>query len=160
MSDTLQNQARTVIAHGMMVLFVGLVAGVMLVFSLLDAVALWPFPAIAAEIPGSTRGWQAAHVGGIVNGVMMAAIGMLMTYLNLEGATRRWTYLGAIIMGWGNTVFYWAGNFAPNRGLSAGDTPYGPGDLAGVLAYLGGGIAMVVTFVFVFMLIRAALKRH
>jgi hypothetical protein len=62
----------TVIGHAMTVLFIGLVAGVFLIFSLLDAVTLWPLPAWEVSIPGSTRGWQAAHVGGILNGVMMS----------------------------------------------------------------------------------------
>ena len=157
---TTQTMSFRVIGHGMIVLFVGLIAGVMLVFSLLEAIALWPLPGIAAEIPGSSRGWQAAHVGGILNGVMMGVIGLLMTHLKLDGRDARWTMWGAMIMGWGNTLFYWAGNFAANRGLSAGDTPFGEGDLAGVLAYLGGGVAMIVTFVFVFLLARAAFRRY
>ena len=60
---------RLVIGHGMLVLLVGLVAGVMLVFSMLEAVTLWPLPAWEVQVPGSTRGWSAAHVGGILNGV-------------------------------------------------------------------------------------------
>ncbi len=148
-----------VILHGLVVLLIGLVAGVLLVFSLLDAVALWPLPAMEIAIPGSTRGWQAAHVGGIVNGVFMIAIAWLMGHLELDERSAAWTGWGAIIMGWGNTLFYWAGNFADNRGLSVGDTPYGAGDLAGALAYLGGGVGMIVTFAFVLVLIRAAAQR-
>ena len=67
----------------MTVLFIGLVAGVFLIFSLLDAVTLWPLPAWEVTIPGSTRGWQAAHVGGILNGVMIAAGALLMAKLQL-----------------------------------------------------------------------------
>ena len=48
-----------VIANGMAVLFIGLVAGIMLIFSLLGAVTIWPLPVWEAEVPGSTRGWQA-----------------------------------------------------------------------------------------------------
>ena len=33
-----------VIANGMAVLIIGLLAGIMLIFSLLDAVTLWPLP--------------------------------------------------------------------------------------------------------------------
>ena len=149
-----------VVAHAMAVLFIGLVAGVMLVFSLLDAVALWPFPTIAADIPGSTRGWQAAHVGGILNGVMIAGIALLMNALQLEGARARWVGWSMIVTGWGNTVFYWAGNVAANRGLSVVATPYGEGDLAGVLAFLGGGVAMILTFVAVAMLMMSAWQRY
>ena len=59
--DPLQRLINQTIGHGMLVLFIGLVAGVMLVFSLLEVVTLWPLPAWEVDIPGSTRGWQAAH---------------------------------------------------------------------------------------------------
>ena len=68
-SNATERLANLVIGHGMVVLLIGLVAGVMLIFSLLDAVTLWPLPAWEVSVPGSTRGWQAAHVGGILNGV-------------------------------------------------------------------------------------------
>ena len=148
--------AYRVIGHGMLVLLIGLVAGVLLIFSLLQAVTIWPLPAWEVALPGSTRGWQAAHVGGIVNGVMMGGVGLLMTRLELTGRRLVWVGWGMIIMGWGNTVFYWAGNLAANRGLSVGATPFGDGDLAGALAFLGGGVAMVAAFVAVVLLARSA----
>jgi hypothetical protein len=145
-----------VIGHGMVVLLLGLVAGLMLVFSLLDAVTLWPLPAWEVSVPGSTRGWQAAHVGGILNGVMMGGVALLMGRLPLTDSAVKWVGWGMIVMGWGNTVFYWAGNLAANRGLSVSATPFGEGDLAGALAFLGGGAAMVFTFVAVILLARSA----
>ena len=145
-----------VVGHGMAVLLLGLVAGLMLVFSLLDAVTLWPLPAWEVSVPGSTRGWQAAHVGGILNGVMMGGVALLMWRLPLTDSAFKWVGWGMILMGWGNTVFYWAGNLAANRGLSVSATPFGEGDLAGALAFLGGGVAMVFTFVAVIILARSA----
>ena len=144
--------------HAVLVLLVGLVAGVLLVFSLLDAVNLWPFPVWKVSIPGSTRGWQAAHVGGIMNGIMLIALAFLMGKLALSARQYTGCAWGLIATGWGNTVFYWAGNFAPNRGLSMADTPYGAADLAGDLAFLGGGGAMLILFTVTFMLIGAALR--
>lgn len=154
----LTESSRRVIAHGMLVLLLGLVAGVGLIFALLGGVGLWPIPVFEMTIPGSVRGWQAAHVGGLMNGIFMAVVALLMTYLGLEGRDEKWTQWGAIIMGWGNTAFYIGGNFSQNRGLSAGATPFGDTDLFGVIAFLGGGIAMFVTFVFVVILARAALR--
>lgn len=153
-----QALANQVIGHGMLVLLVGLIAGVMLIFSLLDAVTLWPLPTWQVSVPGSTRGWQAAHVGGIVNGVMMAGVALLMVRLALIDRRALWVGRGMIIMGWGNTVFYWAGNLAANRGLSVAATPFGEGDIAGALAFLGGGVAMVFTFVAVIILARSAFE--
>jgi hypothetical protein len=145
-----------VIGHGMIVLLIGLVAGLMLVFSLLDAVTLWPLPAWEVSVPGSTRGWQAAHVGGILNGVLMGGVALLMGRLPLSEVGGKWVGLGMIVMGWGNTLFYWAGNLSANRGLSVSATPFGEGDLAGALAFLGGGVAMVFTFLAVGILARSA----
>lgn len=147
-----------VIGNGLVVLLIGLIAGVMLIFSLLDAIALWPLPAWEVKVPGSTRGWQAAHVGGILNGVMVSGSALLMAKLELSGRRALWTGWGMIVTGWANTLFYWAGNFSANRGLSVGATPFGEGDLAGALAFLGGGAGMVFTFVAVILLARSAFE--
>lgn len=147
-----------VVLHALLVLTVGLVAGVMLVFSLLDAVNLWPFPVWEVAIPGSTRGWQAAHVGGIMNGIMLVALVLLMGKLKLTHRQYAICSWGLIVTGWGNTLFYWAGNLASNRGLSMTDTPYGAADIAGALAFLGGGGAMVVLFAIMYILAAAALR--
>ena len=146
-----------VIANGMLVLLVGLLAGIMLIFSLLEAVTLWPLPVWEVSIPGSTRGWQAAHVGGILNGVMIGGAGLLMQKLALTGRRDLLVGWGMIITGWANTLFYWAGNFSANRGLSVDATPFGEGDLAGALAFLGGGACMIFTFIAVAVLARSAL---
>jgi len=148
-----------VIGHGMIVLGIGLVAGIALIFSLLDAVTLWPLPVWEVSIPGSTRGWQAAHVGGILNGVMITAIALAMNKLDLSGKRCFWVGWGMIITGWGNTVFYWAGNFSTNRGLSVSATPYGDGEIFGALAFLGGGAAMAFTFIAVFIIAKSAFQQ-
>ena len=146
--------------HAMLVLFIGLVAGLFLTFSLLGAVALWPLPGVDWQVPGSTRGWQAAHVGGILNGVMIAALALLAKNLPLTPRALTWCGWGLIYTGWGNTVFYWAGNLASNRGLSAGDTLFGAGDWIGALSYFGGASAMFATFVAVIILARAAFAQR
>jgi hypothetical protein len=65
---------KRVVFHAILVLSLGLVAGLMLAFSLLDAVNLWPLPVWEVTIPGSNRGWAAAHVGGILNGIMLIVL--------------------------------------------------------------------------------------
>ncbi len=154
-----QRLSYLVIAHGMIILFIGLASGIMLIFSLLDAVTLWPLPVWEVSVPGTTRGWQAAHVGGITNGVMMAVIAIVMLKLDLNENQFKWSGWGMIVMGWGNTLFYWGGNFSTNRGLSIGDTPFGPGDIPGALAFLGGGLAMFITLYVIAILAAAAFKK-
>tara|TARA_R110002073_G_scaffold88686_2_gene210474 strand:- start:7 stop:492 length:486 start_codon:yes stop_codon:yes gene_type:complete len=157
--DSTERLSYKVMGHAMLVLLIGLLSGIGLIFSLLDAVTLWPLPAWEVSIPGSTRGWQAAHVGGILNGVMIAGVAVLMTKLSLTGKRALWVGWGMIITGWANTVFYWAGNFSQNRGLSVAETPYGPGDIWGALAFLGGGAGMVFTIVAAVMLAMAAFEK-
>ena len=165
MSSTELEQTKTLrlthltICHGMLVLLIGLLAGIMLIFSLLEAVTLWPLPAWEVAIPGSTRGWQAAHVGGILNGVMIGVAALLVHHLGITGSRANWIGWGMIITGWANTIFYWAGNLSQNRGLSVGTTPFGEGDLAGALAFLGGGFGMLFTIIAVILLALSAYER-
>ena len=150
---------KRVVFHAIFVLSIGLVAGLMLAFSLLDAVNLWPLPVWEVAIPGSDRGWAAAHVGGILNGIMLIVLIQLATKLDLSDRHFQLSAWSLIITGWGNTVFYWAGNIAPNRGLSVDDTVYGGADIWGILAFLGGGGAMFFTFFVMFLFGRAALRK-
>ena len=148
-----------IVLNAMAVTFFGLLAGVFLVFSLLGVVTLWPLPVWDIQVPGTTRGWQAAHVGGILNGVMVAVMALLMKSLEVSGSREKWIAWGMIVTGWGNTVFYWAGNLSQNRGLSVVDTPFGPGDIWGALAFVGGGVAMFFTFTAVILTGLAAYER-
>jgi hypothetical protein len=90
---------------------------------------------------------------------MIAGAAVLMTQLSLTGKRALWVGWGMIITGWANTVFYWAGNFSANRGLSMTETPYGAGDIWGALAFLGGGAGMVFTTVAVIMLALSAFEK-
>ena len=156
--DESERLSKLAIANGMAVLFIGLVAGVMLIFFMLGGVGLWPLPIAEVNVPGTTRGWTAAHVGGILNGVMIATIAVLMRHLEMTGKAAFWVGWGLIITGWANTIFYWAGNMSSNRGLSVAATPYGPGDMAGAVAFLGGGFGMIFTFIVVILVAFAAWK--
>ncbi|MEN9627025.1 MAG: hypothetical protein RJA10_251, partial [Pseudomonadota bacterium] len=108
---------------------------------------------------GSPRGWASAHVGGILNGVMICAIALIAARLAVTGRALAWVCYGMIATGWCNTVFYWAGNLAANRGLSVADTPHGKGDLWGAVAYLFGGGGMLFTLIAVAILARVAFAR-
>lgn len=154
-----QSLTNRTIGHGLCVLFIGLIAGLPLAFSLLQAVTLWPLPVWNIQIAGSPRGWASAHVGGILNGVMICAIAMLASRLAVQGRALKWVCFGMIATGWCNTIFYWAGNLAANRGLSVGDTPFGQGDFWGAVAYLFGGGGMIFTMIAVAILALAAFDK-
>ena len=148
-----------VVLHAIIVLSIGLIAGLMLTFSLLDAVNLWPLPVWEVSIPGSDRGWATAHVGGILNGILLIALINLATKLDLSERDFRLGSWSLIITGWANTIFYWAGNLAPNRGLSVDDTIYGGADIWGAIAFLSGGGGMFFTFFVMYLLGRAAMRK-
>ena len=151
---------RRMIGHGAAVVVVGLVAGFGLLFALLEQIAIWPIPGLDVKIPGSVRGWQAAHVGGLLNGVMVVAFALALRRLDLTERTARWVALGFIYTAWANTVFYWFGNVAPNRGLSGGDTVHGEATAAGLIAYLPAATATVVTIACGLAVMRAAFAKR
>ena len=133
------------IGHGAAVVVVALVAGIGLLFALLEQVEIWPMPGIDIQIPGSVRGWQAAHVGGLLNGVMVAVFALCLGRVGVTAGRARWVALGLIYTAWANTAFYWFGNWAPNRGLSGGANVHGEGSAMGLLAYFPAATATVVT---------------
>ena len=147
------------LAHGGFVLVIGLLSGFGLMFRLLEEIAIWPFPlSVETVIPGSVRGWQAAHVGGILNGLMVMAMAPCLPLVPLSETVRGRVVLGLIFTGWANTIFYQFGNLAPNRGLSGGDTILGEASLAGLVAYVPAAIATVVTTAAVLAIALAALR--
>lgn len=152
---TMRRRQGQMIFHGALVIAVGLVAGFGLLFELLGAVEIWPLPGMRADLPGTVRGWQAAHVGGILNGVMVLSAAACLQLLRLTERAARGIALALIFTGWANTVFYWFGNLAPNRGLSGGSNALGEGTLAGFIAYVPAALATVVTLAAMLALARS-----
>lgn len=132
-------------AHGSAVLLISLIAALLLVFSMAGGVIAWPLLNIPTDIPGSVRGWKASHVGGLTNGLLMIAMAIILTQVQMSARLTRFVYWSFVLTGWGNTVFYWAANFSANRGVSFHGNQYGESDLAGILAYLSGGSVMLLT---------------
>lgn len=139
-------QAR-LLGHGALVLLIGLISGVILIFSMLKGFVLWPILDIPYELPGSVRGWKAAHVGGITNGLLLMGVALAIVHLPLSYASTRFVFWSMVLTGWGNTLFYWGGNLAPSRGISVLDNDYGQSNMAGVVAFVGGGSAMLFTII-------------
>jgi len=148
----------SIIGHGALILFIGLVAGIMLTFAMLQGVKIWPILDIPMEIPGSIGGWKAAHVGGLMNGIMLMVVALCLSKVSMSAASSRFMFYALVLTGWGNTVFYWFGNFSLNKGLSVGATPYGEGDVYGAIAFISAGSVMLLTLVASLMLMRAGFK--
>lgn len=147
------------LVNGAAVLLIGLFAGIILIFSMVDGIVVWPFLNIDVDIPGTVRGWKAAHVGGLENGLLLILMGIVLTKVVISYASARIVFWFFVLTGWGNTVFYWAANLSANRGVSFGDNQYGESDLAGIIAYFSGGSVMLLTIAGTFIIFKAALRK-
>jgi len=148
----------SMIGHGALIMFISLVAGIMLTFDMLEGFKIWPFLDIAVDIPGSVRGWKAAHVGGLLNAVMILVVALCVSKVTLSVKSLNFIHWSFILTGWGNTVFYWAGNIAMNRGLAVGATPYGEGDFYGAIAFLSAASIMFFTMLGCLILMKAGFQ--
>ncbi len=147
------------IAHGAALMLVGMLCGFVFTFYLLGEIGLSPIPiAWSVEIPGSERGWRAAHLGNILNGLMIVAIAAALGRVRLSEAAERWVFASLLVTGWGNAAFYLFGNLAPNRGLSLGTNRLGEGNVFGALAYVPAIAAAVCVIVALILVLRAALS--
>ena len=138
---------RIMIANGMMVVLVAMLAGFMLMFSLLGGFEIWPGTTLQFAVYGTSEGWVRAHSGGTMNGLLVIVIALALPKLNLSEAMQRWTTWGFIYVAWSFTVFYWLGNAAGNRALSIGDNVFGQSDIYGVLGFLPGLPSVIIVVV-------------
>ncbi len=126
------------IAHGAIILFLGLTSGFFFLFSLLGEISLWPIPgSIKFQMPADDRAWRAAHVGNILNALMLIGSGLALTRVRLSEAQQKWVYWGLLIAGYGNFGFYIGSALgATGRGLSFGPNRFGGGDLLSTFTFL------------------------
>lgn len=116
----------------------------MIMTALLGGVGYWMyivggfeiFPGYIIEfsLPGSERGWKLTHTGPVLNGLMVIGVALVLPALDFKASTAK--LLGWLIVaeGWANVIFYFAGNFSPNRALAFSDTHLGP---ANIWSYIG-----------------------
>jgi len=147
---------KKMIGHGALVLFVGMLAGIGLLISLLGGIELIPGHILSLSIPGDTGAWVRTHIGGMLNGMLILLVAILLSPLGFaEAAAKRmsWMLVGT---GWANTVFYWAALFAPNRALSFADNKWGPSNLASIIGLAPALLFAVISLIAVFMLAKQA----
>ena len=148
---------RIMLANGMLVMLVAMLAGFMLMFSLLGGFEIWPGTVLEFSVYGTAEGWVRAHSGGVTNGLMVIAIGLALPKLNLGEAWQKFTAWGFIYVAWSFTLFYWLGNAAGNRALSIGDNALGESDIFGVIGFLPGLPSVVIVVVLLAVGARAVL---
>ena len=144
---------RIMIGNGLLVVLASMLAGFMLMFSLIGGMEIWPGKIVPFEVYGSNDGWVRAHSGGAMNGLLVIVVALALPTLRLNELMQRVIAFGFIYVAWSFTFFYWVGNAAGNRGLTMGDSQLGQTDLISVIAFLPG---LPSVFLVVYLLYIAA----
>ncbi len=141
MLDTLQKR---MIGHGALIMLVAFLAGGGLLVSLVGGLELVPGQISPIEIFGPTDAWVRAHLGGMLNAILVMVVALVLPVLGFTDGGARRVGLMLVGTGWANTLFYWAALLAPNRALTFADNRHGE---ANWIAWLGLAPALVFTVV-------------
>jgi hypothetical protein len=144
------------VRHGLAGILFSLVAGFILIFSMIGGASLSPVPIlIEFDVPGTIKGWRGVHIGMMMNGIMAVTLGCAMraVYLNKTQAFR--VFCGTVIAVWGNCMFYVFGMFAPNHGLTLEANALGEASFAGALAFFPALIGAITLFYAVISMLSA-----
>ena len=148
-------QARLV-AHGALVFLLGLAAGFPFVFEILGRVELWPIPgSITFDPPGDVRGWRMAHLEGILNGMLLIAVGSYGSRLRLSARGAAWLCGGLLVCAWGNIIASWLGPLTESRGLAFAGFSW---DTLVFLIFMAAVVGVVIAMVLVFLGARATAR--
>jgi hypothetical protein len=151
-----ERDAQRLIRNGLAVMIVALLAGFVLVFSMVGAISFSPLPVfIPMEMPGSAQGWRAVHVGSMLNGVMAVVVGLAMRRFALSDRAAAIVSWGAIIAIWANVSFYVFGMFAPDHGVTLQSNRLGAANLSGVIAFIPAFVGAVTLIVALSVLLLA-----
>lgn len=149
--------------HGSLSILLGLISGIILIFSVLHEVAIWPGVSFPFTLPGDVSTWRGAHAGALLNGVMCLLMVFLVGKLtNDEKAIGRISY-ALVLMVWGNGIFYIARAWGATRGLAVVSEKYGSGNIFDMISILAASTAMLTTFyavIYFLILIRQKLKSN
>ena len=150
---------RIMLANGLLVVLVAMIAGFMLMFSLLGGFEIWPGTTLHFAVYGTSEGWVRAHSGGTMNGLLVIVIALALPKMALSERLQRLMAWGFIYVAWTFTLFYWFGNAAGNRALSIGDNALGKSDLFGVIGFLPGLPSVIIVIVLLVIAARAVMKK-
>lgn len=149
---------KRMIGHGMAVIFIGMLAGLGLLMSLLGGLELIPGTITEFSIPGPTDAWVRAHVGGILNGMLTVGVAVVMSGIGIVDAAARRVFWMIVGSGWAFTVFYWCALFAPNRAISFADNRWGESNLAAIIGFVPALAFTVIDLIGVFIVTREAFR--
>lgn len=144
----LKTTQRQWFGHGVLMMMATLLGGVGYWMYIVGGFEIFPGHIIEFSLPGSESGWRQTHIGPVMNGLMVIGVALVLPALDFKESTAK--LLGWLIVadGWANVLFYFAGNFSPNRALALSESRLGPADMWSVIglvpAVVFGAIAIVV----------------
>ncbi len=151
MSERLQAR---MVAHGALIFLAGMAAGFPFAFEILGRFELWPIPgSVEFDMPGDYRGWRMAHLEGVLNGLLLIAVGSFGHRLVLSARAAAWVAWGLIVTGWGNMIASFVGPLTGTRGLSFTGVSWNS------LVYLLFVVAIVAVLVAMVLVYRGAAAR-
>lgn len=152
--------SETLVRHGLAAMLVALFAGFMLTYKMIGGITLPPLPLFFEyELPGTTTGWRAVHLGMLMNGMMAVVLGLAVRHFVLAEVTAQRVGWAVVIAVWGNFCFYLFAMFSTNHGLTLGDNRLGAGNWAGVAAFLPAVVGAVTLIYAVAVLLRAPMRK-
>lgn len=152
----MNTRLRRMVGHGAIVMIFGLLAGFGLTMSLIGGFEIFPGKLIEFDLPADSRAWARAHAGGLMNGLLVMVVALLIHVMRLPEKTSARLYWMLVGTGYANTIFYWAGFFAPNRALTFGDNRLGETNIAGLIGLFPALVFAFVTTVAMFILVKHA----
>lgn len=156
----MKTQQRSMVGHGAVVMLIGMSAGIGLLISLLGGIELIPGSIIEFGIFGSADAWVRAHIGGMMNGMLIMLVALLVHAMTIADRPARQLYWMLIGTGYANTLFYWAALFAPNRALSVADNRFGESNFASLIGLFPALIFAVISLIAIFILAREAFSQR
>jgi styrene-oxide isomerase len=122
------------VGHGILQIFCTLLFGVGYWMKLVRGFEVVPGRIVKFDLPGTEEGWQRAHTGPALNGLMVIGTALAMPFVQLKEQTLKRLGWIVVLDGWSNTLFYFFGNFAPSRALSFGENRHGKSNIFGIIA--------------------------
>jgi hypothetical protein len=126
------------ILNGIGLLIISALTGWLYFFFLLGKIELWPIVQdVPADIGGTRRGWNMAHLEGITNGLVLIGFATVAQWMKLSPRQQSWLFYSSLTFAWLFTLPAIANAIFDTRGLAFGGGPFGP-SLANDIIYLTG----------------------
>lgn len=151
---------RAMIGHAALIMLAAFAAGTGLLISLVGGVEIYPGTILGLELFGTAESWGRAHLGGLVNAILVIVVALLIPVVGFEAARARRLGIMVVATGWANTLFFWLALLSPNRALTFGASRLGEGNWIGAVGLAPALVFTVVIIVAFIAIARQAFARQ